>query len=125
MPTRMPRSQRGEPLFDVASYGRVAREAGGRLTPAQVEQICRTVQRAPEAVVKMLPRPSNNLKAVGNHLIYTGRDGALELETDDGEHVSSSNEKTLLDDWDVDIDSLRETRVGSPRASRGPSGTNH
>jgi hypothetical protein len=51
-----------------------ARARNGRhFTPAQVEQIRRTVQRAPEAVVKVLPRDSNDLKAVGKHLDYIGR----------------------------------------------------
>jgi hypothetical protein len=117
MPTRIPSSREGEPLFDVVSYGRVAREAGGRLTPAQVEQIRRTVQRAPEAVVKVLPRASNDLKAVGNHLNYIGRDGALELENDDGERGSSLSQKTLLDDWDLDIDDAR--RQSALMATKG------
>jgi hypothetical protein len=120
MPTRMPKSRGGEPLFDIASYGRIAREAGGRLTPAQMEQIRRTVQRAPEAVVKVLPRASNDLKAVGNHLNYIGRDGALELETDDGEHVSASSEKTLLDDWDLDIDDVRRQSALAATKGREP-----
>src|SRR5579863_10193784 len=99
---------RGKPLLDIVSYGRGGpRETGGRLTPAQVEQIRRTVQRAPEAVVKVLPRDSNDLKAVGKHLDYIGRYGKLDLETDDGERVSGRAGRTLLDDWDLDIDDVR------------------
>jgi hypothetical protein len=82
-----------------------------------VEQIRRTVHRAPEAVVKVLPRASNDLKAVGRHLNYIGRAGELELETDDGEHVRPPTEKTLLDDWDLDIDNVR--RRSSLGASNG------
>ena len=56
-------------MLGIASYGRGGpHETGGRLTPAQLEQIQRTVRRTPEAVVKVLPRPSNELRAVGKHL---------------------------------------------------------
>ncbi len=51
-----------EPLLDVQSFGRAGpRETGDKLTPAQLEQIRRTVTRTPEAVVKVLPRASNDL----------------------------------------------------------------
>jgi hypothetical protein len=87
------------------------------LTPAQVEQIRRTVGRTPEAVVKVLPRASNDLKAVGKHLDYIGRNGTLDLEIDDGEHLSGRIGKTLLDDWDLDIDDMR--RQASLTATKG------
>lgn len=38
--------------------------------------------------MKVLPRASNDLKAVGKHLDYIGRNGELELEADDGERLS-------------------------------------
>jgi hypothetical protein len=99
---------RQEPLFDLVSHGRGGpRETRPHFTPAQIEQIRRTVQRAPEAVVKVLSRASNDLKAVGKHLDYIGRNGKLELETEDGERLSSRSGKPLLDDWDLDIDDVR------------------
>jgi hypothetical protein len=108
MSKRTFRIREGEPLLDIVSYGRGGpSESGGRLTPAQVEQIRRTVRRTPEAVVKVLPRASNDLKAVGKHLDYIGRNGKLELEADDGERLSGPIGKTLLDDWDLDIDDMR------------------
>lgn len=108
MPKRTFRIREGEALFDLVSHGRGGpRETGGRFTPAQIEQIRRTVQRAPEAVVKVLPRDSNDLKAVGKHLDYIGRYGKLELETDDGEHLSGRVGRALLDDWDLAIDDVR------------------
>ena len=70
----------------MAAVGLARRAA--RLTSAQVEQIRRTVRRTPEVVVKVLPRASNDLKAVGKHMDYIGRKGELELETDDGERLS-------------------------------------
>ena len=97
-----------EPLLDVQSFGRGGpRETGDKLTPAQLEQIRRTVGRTPEVVVKVLPRASNDLTAVGKHLDYIGRNGKLELETEDGEHLSGRIGKNLLDDWDLDIDDVR------------------
>ncbi len=74
MSKRTFRIREGEPLLDVASYGRGSpRETGRRLTTAQLEQIQRTVRRTPEAVVKVLPRASNDFKAVGKHMDYIAR----------------------------------------------------
>lgn len=110
-----------EPLFNLASYGRGGpRETGARLTPAQMDQIRRTVQRAPEAVVKVLPRDSNDLKAVGKHLDYIGRHGTLELETDDGERLGGQAGKALLDDWDLDIDDARRQATLAAANGRKP-----
>jgi hypothetical protein len=118
MSKRTFRIRAGEPLLDVVSYGRGGPgETSGRLTPAQLEQIRRTVGRTPEAVVKVLPRASNDFKAVGKHLDYIGRNGKLELEADDGERLSGRIGKTLLDDWDLDIDDMR--RQASLTATKG------
>ncbi len=76
-----------EPLLNIASYARGGPRAADRLTPSQIEQIRLTVNRAPEAVVKVLPRSSNDLKAVGKHIDYIGRRGNLALEGDDGERL--------------------------------------
>jgi hypothetical protein len=112
---------RQEPLFDLVSHGRGGpRETGRHFTFAQIEQIRRTVQRAPEVVVKVLPRGSNDLKAVGKHLDYIGRNGKLELETDDGERLSSRSGKALLDDWDLDIDDVRRQAALAATKGRKP-----
>jgi hypothetical protein len=112
---------REEPLFDLVSHGRGGpREAGRHFTPAQIEQIRRTVQRAPEAVVKVLPRDSNDLKAVGKHLDYIGRYGKLELESDDGERLSGRAGRALLDDWDLDIDEVRRQATLAATKGRKP-----
>jgi hypothetical protein len=122
MPKRIFRIREGEPpLLDIASYGRGGpRETGGRLTSAQLEQIQRTVRRTPEAVVKVLPRASNDFKAVGKHLDYIGRKGGLELETDDGERVSGRIGKDLLDDWDLDLDDVRRQASLAAKKGRSP-----
>jgi hypothetical protein len=71
------RIREGKPLLDVVSYGRSGPNAP-QLTPAQIEQIGRTVRRTPGAVVKVLPSASNDPKAVGRHLDYIVRNGELE-----------------------------------------------
>jgi hypothetical protein len=109
-------------LLDVVSYGRGGPgETSGKLTPAQMEQIRRTVGRTPEAVVKVLPRASSDLKAVGNHLDYIGRNGELELETDDGDRLNGRIGKDLLDDWDLDIDNVRrQSTLGATNGRQPP-----
>jgi len=87
------------------------------MTPAQVEHIRRTVQRAPEVVVKVLSRGSNDLGAAGNHLDYISRNGELGLETDDGEQRRGKVGMSILDDWDLDIDDAR--RQSALAATRG------
>jgi hypothetical protein len=121
MPKRIFRIREGEPLLDIVSYGRGGpREAGGRLTSAQLEQIQRTVRRTPEAVVKVLPRASNDLKAVGKHMDYIGRKGELELETDDGDRLSGRIGRDILDDWDLDLDDVRRQATLAVTKGRKP-----
>ncbi len=104
-----------EPLLNIASYARGGPQAADRLTPSQIEHIRLTVNRAPEAVVKVLPRSSNDLKAVGKHIDYIGRRGNLELEGDDGERLQGRVADALLEDWDLDVDNVR--RQGSLTAA--------
>jgi hypothetical protein len=95
-------------LLDIVSHGRGGiRENGGRLTAEQVEHIRRTVQRAPEVMVKVLPRASNDLKAAGKHLDYISRHGKLDLETDEDGRLEGRIGKVLLEDWDLDVDDVR------------------
>ena len=101
------RLPKDEPLLNIACYARGGPRAAGRLTPSQIEHIRLTVNRAPEAVLKVLPRSSNDLKAVGKHIDYIGRQGNLELEGDDGERLQGRVGAALLEDWDLDIDDVR------------------
>lgn len=110
------RLRKEEPLLNIASYARGGPRAADRLTHSQVEQIRLTVNRAPETVVKVLPRSSTDLKAVGKHIDYIGRRGTLELEGDEGERLQGRVGAALLEDWDLDIDDLR--RQGSLDAAR-------
>jgi hypothetical protein len=71
-------------------------------------------------MVKVLPRASNDLRAVGKHFDYIGRKGELDLETDDGERLSGRNGKALLDDWDLDIDDVRRQSALAATKGRRP-----
>ena len=114
------RLPKDEPLLNIASYARGGPKAGSRLTPSQIEQIRLTVNRAPEAVVKVLPRSSNDLKAVGKHIDYIGRRGNLELEGDDGERLRGRVGAALLEDWDLDIDDVRRQGSLAATSKRSP-----
>ena len=112
MPTR-------EPLFDLFSYARLAPDKRDRLSPSEVEQIARTVRRAPEVMVKVLPRGAQAVGSVRKHLDYIGRKGELELETDDGERLQGRHAgEQLVEDWDLDLESDRRG-VGLASAKQG------
>ena len=74
-----------EPLLDIVSYGRALPERGGPLSTGQIKLITRTVGRTPEVMVKVVNKGSSSLAGVGGHVGYIGRQGAVELETDEGE----------------------------------------
>jgi len=121
MPKQTFSLQRAEPLLDIVSYGRGGPRGEARLSQGQLEHIRRTVQRVPEAVVKVLPRDSNDLKAAGKHLDYIGRYGKLDLETDDGERIQDRDAgRRLLEDWDLDIDDVRRQADLASAKGRNP-----
>lgn len=98
----------GRPILDLSSYARRGPGRRDRLSPAEVAQIARTVRRVPEAVVKVLPKNSNNFVSVSRHIGYIGRYGELEVETDDGDRLSGKGiGPQLLEDWDLDLDEHR------------------
>ncbi len=97
-----------EPLFHLGSYARRGPGRRDHLTPAQAQQIARTVGRTPEVMVKVLPRGANDLGAVRRHLDYIGRKGEFDLETDDGEILRGAHVgNDLVEDWDLELDALR------------------
>jgi hypothetical protein len=121
MPRQTVKLPGGRPSLDLVSYGRGGPGGSGRLSPAQIDHIRRTVQRVPEVMVKVLSSGSSNLKAVGGHIDYIGRKGALELETDDGDRIQGRDAgQALLDDWDLDIDELRPRADLVPTNARKP-----
>jgi hypothetical protein len=105
-------------MFDIVSFARRATGRRHRLPSALIEQISRTVRRALEAVVKVLPKGATDAKAVRAHLDYIGRQGELELETDDGDRLQGKDIGIqLAEDWDLDI--AEERRQANLSASRG------
>jgi len=106
----------GGPLLDIASYARRGTGRRDRLSAEEIAHISRTVRRAPEVVVKVLTKGSNDIKSVAKHVGYIGRLGELAIETDDGEQLKGRGVgMRLAEDWDLDLD---DTRSGG-KASRG------
>lgn len=98
------------PLFDVASYARRGPGRRDRLAGPELEQLRRTVARAPEVMVKVLTRGQQTVAGVGRHVDYIGREGAVEIETDTGERLSGEGvSDRLTDDWDLELDALRRS----------------
>ena len=109
------------PFFDPVSYARRGPGRREQLSPAQIEQIARTVRRVPEVMVKVLPRGVTTLTAVQNHLDYIGRDGELDLENDDGEKLRGEQaSQNLLKDWDLDVDEHRRQSDLASTRGKGP-----
>lgn len=107
-PFRLERA--GEPILDIWAYARGAPETGGRLTPAQVEHIRRTVTRTPEVMVKVTGGGgASSSRGIKAHFSYISRHGELEIETDDGERLKGRDAGLrLLDDWNLDLDEHRK-----------------
>jgi len=108
------------PLLDLVSYGRAGPQCRLRLSADQIAAIDRTVRRVPEVMVKVLPKDSNTPRSAMRHLNYIGRDGKLELETDDGAKVQGKDAgERLLEDWDLDLDAHRKDMDLAPVKERG------
>jgi hypothetical protein len=73
-----------EPFFDPVSYGRALAERERPLSISQIKLITRTVGRTPEVMVKVINKGSSSPAGVGGHVGYIGRQGEVELETDEG-----------------------------------------
>jgi hypothetical protein len=113
----------GVPLLDIASYARRGPGHRDRLSPAEIQQITRTVRRTPEVMVKVLSRGGQDLGAVRRHLDYLRLrdDGELELETDDSQRLSGEAvSKALLEDWDLDLEEHRRQSNLDARRARSP-----
>ena len=93
-----------EAPFDLVSYGRVSPGQRRPLTIGQIKHITRTVGRTPEVMVKVINKGSSSVAAIGRHVDYIGRNGEVELETDDGEILRGKDaEVGLLEDWNLDL----------------------
>jgi hypothetical protein len=109
------------PLLDIASYARRGSGRRDRLLQDEIELISRTVRRTPEVMVKVLSRGGQDLKSIGRHLGYLNRGGEVDIEIDDGQHLSGKGvEKELLEDWDLDLEEHRRKVDLESRSSRSP-----
>jgi hypothetical protein len=106
------------PALDIVSYGR---RGPGRPVPfsrEQIAQLARTVHRTPEVMVKV-SGGANAVQGVAAHFKYIGRRGELEIETDDGERLMGKEVAAqLVDDWDLDLDALRDNWDSMERGGR-------
>ena len=117
----MPARGIDEPPFDLLSNARPGPGWRDRLTPAQLQQIARTVSRTPEVMVKVLSHGASDLGAVRRHLKYIGRNGDVHLETDDGQRLRGGNVcRDLIDDWDLELDGQRARAYLVSRPGRQP-----
>lgn len=95
----------GHPLLDIHSGGRVGPGQSRRFSPAEIQQIARTVRRTPEVMLKVTGGGAS-VGAVAAHFGYISRHGKLEIETDDGVSVKDRDEqKEMLKNWHLDLTS--------------------
>lgn len=91
-----------EPFLDLYSGARKGPPGSLRLSGAQIEQIRRTVHRAPEVMVKVTGG-GRGIGAVAAHLSYISQHGELEIESDEGERVTKEGQKALLKGWHLEL----------------------
>jgi hypothetical protein len=110
-----------EPFFDPVSYGRALPERERPLSIGQIKLINRTVWRTPEVMVKVINKGSSSLAGVSGHVGYIGRQGAVELETDEGEVLQGPEVgKALLEDWNLDLIQQRNKIDLTPNKPKQP-----
>jgi Relaxase/Mobilisation nuclease domain len=110
----------GKPLFDLRSFGRHG-PSRDHLLPADLAVITRTVRRTPEVMVKVLTHGGQNLGAVGRHFNYIDRGGDLPIVTDDGTPLKGQGAgKSLIEDWDLDLENDRRTANVKVRGVKRP-----
>jgi hypothetical protein len=112
-PMRLPRA--GASFLDIFSAARAGPPGSIQFTPAQVEQIMRTVRRTPEVMVKVTGGATHR-EGVAAHLSYISREGQLEIETDEGERIGKKGQLALLRDWHLELSpgQYRKAKDGKP-----------
>ena len=100
-PFRLPADE--PPFLEAASLGRSGPPGTMRFSPAQIEQIRRTLRRTPEVMVKVTGG-GKNTGAVAAHFAYISRRGKLEIETDEGERIAGTDaQRTFLAAWHLEL----------------------
>jgi hypothetical protein len=88
--------------LDLVSYGRRGRHTPLQFSPAQLEQIGRTVSGVPEVMVKV-SGGGKSTDAVQAHLAYIDRHGQLDVHTDEGDRLQGKAVADyLVDDWNLE-----------------------
>ena len=88
--------------LDLVSHGRRGRETPLQFSPAEIEQIRRTVRGVPEVMVKV-SGGGKSAAGVQAHFAYIDRHGKLEVHTDEGERLQGKDVAAhLVDDWNLD-----------------------
>jgi len=116
-----------EPFFDPVSYGRALPERERPAVDRPNQTHYRTVGRTPEITVKVINNGSSSLAGVSGHVGYIGRQGGVELETDEGEILQDPEAgNALLEDWNLDLIQRRGKINLTPisRSSRQDSSIN-
>jgi hypothetical protein len=94
-----------ELAFNFRSHGRIGRVHRACLSPAQAQLVARTAARTPEVMVKILSGGATSARAVRRHLEYVGRNGEVELYTDDGDALKGRDAAGQLpDNWNLDLE---------------------
>jgi hypothetical protein len=111
---RVPRESRA--LVDIFSAARAGPSGSVRFSAAQVEQISRTVRRAPEVMVKVTGG-ATRVGSVSAHVSYISRKGQLEIETDDGDRIGRDGQRELLKSWHLELSpgQYRQAKDGASR----------
>jgi hypothetical protein len=117
-PFRVPSS--GAPFLYLFSGGRAGPQGSNGFSPAQIEQIRRTVMGSTPEVMVKVTGGGRRLGAVAAHLSYVSQHGKLDLETDDGQRVPKAGQKELLRSWHLELSpgqyrQPRDKGLGMPR----------
>lgn len=100
-PLRLPTGD--PPFLELASLGRAGPFGSTRFSPAQIEQIRRTVRKTPEVIVKVTGGGTNP-GTVAAHFAYISRRGNLETETDEGQRIAGTDaQRTFLATWHLEL----------------------
>lgn len=102
--------------LDIVSHGRRGPDQSAPLGPQHHEAIARTTGNVPEVMVKVTGG-GRNVQQVKDEIGYFGRNGAIEIETDDGERLVGEGIPTqLVNDWNLELEELqgRTPYTGTP-----------
>jgi hypothetical protein len=106
-------------IIDIISHARKGPGRRDHFSVAQLEQISRTVRRAPEVMVKVTGG-GRSTGAVAAHFAYISGKGRIGIGTDDGHEIDKAGQKDLLKSWHLDLTAgqYRTSNDGSPPARR-------